>query len=127
MSACILVIEDDPHSRELALYLLRRRGHEMLAAGDGAAGLKLLLENSVDLVLCDLQMPRMDGFAFIREVRAETRFAQLPALAVTAFSMPGDRDQALAAGFTGYLSKPIDPAGFCASVERHLPPGKRPA
>jgi CheY-like chemotaxis protein len=121
MSAVILVIEDNPTSRELVAYLLGKRGHSVLAAVDGAEGLRVLREQPVDLVLCDLQMPRVNGYELVQQVRADTKLRGLAVLAVTALSMPGDRNKALDAGFDGYFSKPIDPTTFVGQVEAFLP------
>jgi two-component system cell cycle response regulator len=121
MPAAILVIEDNPTNRELVAYLLGKRGHAILTAADGADGLRVLREQPVDLVLCDLQMPRVNGYELVREVRADAKLRGLAVLAVTALSMPGDRNKALDAGFDGYFSKPIDPAAFTGQVEAFLP------
>ena len=127
MSAVILIIEDNPTSRELAAYLLGKRGHSVLAAADGAEGLRVLREQPVDLVLCDLQMPRVNGYELVQQVRADAKLRGLAVLAVTALSMPGDRNKALDAGFDGYFSKPIDPTIFVGQIEAFLPAQLRSA
>jgi two-component system cell cycle response regulator len=127
MPAAILVIEDNPTSRELVAYLLGKRGHAILAAADGADGLRVLREQPVDLVLCDLQMPRVNGYDLVQQVRADAKLRGLVVLAVTALSMPGDRNKALDAGFDGYFSKPIDPTTFVGQVEAFLPAHLRSA
>lgn len=127
MPARILVIEDNLASRELATYLLSKRGHAVDSAENGAQGLAMAERARPDLILCDLQMPEMDGYAFIARLRAHAQLAKVPVLTVTAFSMPGDESKAIAAGFDGYLSKPIDPARFCDRVESFLAPALRGA
>jgi len=120
MPASILVIEDDPASLELLKYLLERAGYEVYVASDGAAGLQAALQINPDLVLCDLQMPQLTGFEVLERLRADSRWRASPVVAVTAYSMRGDSDAALAAGFTDYLTKPIDPDTFLDEIARFL-------
>jgi len=127
MPARILVIEDNLASRELAAYLLSKRGHTVEAAENGARGLAMAERMQPDLILCDLQMPEMDGYELIGRLRAHPRLSSVLVLTVTAFSMPGDESKAMAAGFDGYLSKPIDPMRFCGQVENFLAPELRGA
>jgi CheY-like chemotaxis protein len=127
MPARILVIEDNLASRELATYLLSKRGHAVESAENGAQGLGAAERMQPDLILCDLQMPELNGYEFIARLRAHPRLGKTVVLTVTAFSMPGDESKALTAGFDGYLSKPIDPARFCEQVECFLAPPLRGA
>nr|WP_145545442.1 response regulator [Variovorax boronicumulans] len=120
MAARILVVEDNAANLELARYLLASAGHEVLLAGDGRAGLALAMREQPDLIISDLQMPVMDGYALMAALRASPACAQTPVLALTAFSMPGDRDAVMRAGFTGYLSKPIEPEHFIGQVAGYL-------
>lgn len=124
MTASILVIEDDPASLELLKYLLERAGYKVYVAVDGAVGLETALQVNPDLVLCDLQMPKLTGFEVLERLRADSRWRASPVVAVTAYSMRGDSDAALAAGFTDYMTKPIDPDTFLDEIGRFL---KRPA
>jgi DNA-binding response OmpR family regulator len=73
------------------------------------------------LVVLDIHLPDTDGYAVLEQLRADREFADVPVLAVTAYAMVGDRDQALTAGFDGYLSKPIDPGSFVSTVNEYLP------
>lgn len=125
MPTRILVIEDDAFSRELVRYLLAQRGYAVLEAADGGTGLELALSAHPDLVLCDLQMPVLNGFEVVQRLRSNPLWPVVPVIAVTAFSMPGDRDIALAAGFDDYLSKPITPEIFVEQIAAFLPPGLR--
>lgn len=125
MVATILIIEDDDASRELLMYLLEAAGYATLTAADGGAGLRVALESRPDLVLCDLQMPVLNGFEVIRQLHADPQWRRIPMIAVTAFSMPGDREAVLAAGFDAYMSKPVTPETFVRQVEAYLPPESR--
>lgn len=119
--ARILVIEDNPINLELMTYLLRAWGHEAISATDGQAGLDVVRADPPDLVVCDIQMPGLDGYEVARALKADAALARVPLLAVTAFAMVGDHDRALRAGFDGHFSKPIDPAQFMAELARFLP------
>jgi CheY-like chemotaxis protein len=124
MTASILVIEDNEDNIRLADYVLRAFGYEPLLAMDGAEGLRIALECKPDLILLDIRMPHMDGY----EVAARVKQADLrgtKVVAVTASAMVGDRERIAAAGFDGYIQKPIDPETFIADVERFLPAGPR--
>ncbi len=121
MVARILIIEDDDASRELVKYLLEASGYVTQSAADGGAGLRMALETRPDLVLCDLQMPVLNGFEVVRRLHADPQWHRVPMIAVTAFSMPGDREAVLAAGFDDYISKPVTPGTFVRQVEAYLP------
>ncbi|MBV7544545.1 response regulator [Acidovorax sp. sic0104] len=123
--ATILVVEDDEASRQLVLYLLEDAGHRVLAAENGALGLALALAHGPDLVLCDLQMPVMNGYEVARHLRLHPEWRVVPLVAVTAFSMPGDREKALEVGFDDHLSKPITPETFVQQIEAFLGPSFR--
>jgi CheY-like chemotaxis protein len=125
MAARILIIEDNKANLELAEYLLKASGYETLTAQDGAQGVRSARKDKPDLIVCDLQMPVMDGYEVLREVKKDPLLRQIPIIAVTAFSMPGDRNNVLTQGFDGYLSKPIDPETFARTVEGFLPPELR--
>jgi CheY-like chemotaxis protein len=114
----ILVAEDNAANRELFRELLEARGHEVVEACDGQVALQILEQNEPDILLLDIGMPVLDGFAVIRAVRANPRLATLPVLGVTAYAMQGDRERILASGFDGYLSKPIDAKLLAGEVER---------
>lgn len=121
MPARILVVEDNPANLELMVYLLRATGHEALTATDGRAGLVTARENEPDLIVCDVQMPEMNGYELAQALKAESALRSIPLVAVTAFAMVGDRDKALAAGFDAYVAKPIEPEEFITGIERLLP------
>lgn len=119
--ARILVIEDNAANLELARYLLQHRGHQVLLATDGRAGVELARRERPELIVCDLQMPVLDGYAVLEELKLDAGTARVPVVAVTAFSMSGDEQKVRNAGFDGYLSKPIEPERFVMQLEAHLP------
>lgn len=125
MPARILVIEDNQANLELMTYLLKAFGYDPLTAMQGDAGLAVARREKPDLIICDIQMPGMDGYAVARAIKAEADLASIPLVAVTAYAMVGDREKVLAAGFDGYLSKPLDPQTFVSTVEGFLPGGLR--
>jgi two-component system cell cycle response regulator len=96
-------------------------------AGDGEQGVDMARRELPDLVLTDLQMPKMDGYGVIRALRNDPRFRGRPIVAVTAFAMRDDRERVLASDFDGFIAKPIVPEEFVGQVERFLLPGKRSA
>ena len=118
--ATILVVEDTPANRALVRKLLTAAGHEVLVAETARAGIELARERLPDLVLMDLGLPDMDGWQALGELRADERAKALRVVAFTAHAMVGDRERALAAGFDGYLSKPIEFATFADSVRALL-------
>jgi two-component system, cell cycle response regulator len=119
--ARVLVIEDNPINLELMNFMLQAWQHEVLQAADGEAGLALARSQRPDLILCDLQMPGMDGHTVARTLRADARLRQVPLLAVTALARDADREAALASGFDGVFTKPIDPPVFMAGLQAFLP------
>jgi len=121
MSHRILIIEDHPINRELIDYLLRAHGFETLKAVDGLLGLDIALREKPDLILCDIQMPGIDGVEFARRAKADPTLRAIPLVAVTALAMVGDRDRIVAEGFDGYVSKPIEPAEFIPAITALLP------
>jgi len=122
MPARILVIEDNAENLELMSYLLRAFQHTVFSARHGEEGLEAARRDRPDLILCDLQMPKLDGYGVARAIRGDARLSDLPLVAVTAYAMRGDRDQVIAAGFTGYITKPIVPEEFVGQVESFLAP-----
>lgn len=118
--ARLLVIEDNPANLELMTYLLHAFGHTTLTAGDGEEGLALTESGNLDLIVCDVHLPRMDGYEVAKRLKAHPSLRRIPLVAVTALAMVGDRDKVLAAGFDGYIAKPLEPQTFVAEVERFL-------
>jgi two-component system cell cycle response regulator len=121
MTARILAVDDVSHNLELMTYLLQASGHEVLAAASGHEAVRVAKQSHPDLVVLDVQLPDISGYRVLEELRADPELAHVPVIAVTAYAMVGDRDHALAAGFDGYLSKPIDPATLVEALATHLP------
>ncbi len=121
----VLVVEDQPLNQELMSALLANAGAHVALADDGQTALERLAEapaDAFDLVLMDVQMPRMDGYEATRRVRADLRYKGLPIVAMSAHALAGDRDKSLAAGMDEHLTKPVDPAelyGVLARLRGH--------
>ncbi|MBS1229111.1 MAG: hybrid sensor histidine kinase/response regulator [Proteobacteria bacterium] len=122
----ILLVEDNPINQEVVHDLLDLVGARVSIASNGRQGIRMLDEQAFDLVLMDVHMPIMDGFAAAGEIRANPRFAALPIVALTANALEGDRERCLAAGMTDYLAKPIDPQQMFPTLLRHLPQSAAP-
>ncbi len=122
MRARILLIEDNEQNRYLATFLLEQHGHEVVAAHDGPSGIEMARALAPHLILLDIQLPAMDGYAVARALRELGCLRAVPILAVTSYAMVGDREKALAAGCDGYLEKPLNPETFVAEVTAHLRP-----
>ncbi len=118
--ANIVIIEDTPANLELMSYLLGAFSHNIFTAADGDEGLALVRRIRPDLIICDVHLPKADGYEVAKALKADAALASVPLLAVTALAMVGDREKGMAAGFDGYLYKPIEPETFVADVERFL-------
>ena len=116
----ILIVEDKATSRELLRTVLERQGYVVIEAKDGEEALQQLQAATLDLVLLDLQIPIRNGYDVLRTIRSDDRLAHLPVVALTASAMQGDREKALAAGFTGYIAKPVGPAQLREIVTQML-------
>jgi len=122
----ILVAEDNLLSQQLLIHLLQRRGHRVMAVRDGREALAVLEKSPFDLILMDIQMPRMDGLQAAVRIRQDSRWRTLPIVAVTAHAMKGDRERYLAAGLDDYLPKPIRSAALYEVIERWAAPAGQP-
>jgi CheY-like chemotaxis protein len=116
----VLIADDKATSRELVRTVLERSGYLVVEAGDGIEALRSARESKPDLIILDLHMPGLDGFGVVREIRLDRNLAATPVMALTASAMQGDRERALAAGFTSYLAKPIQLSFLRSEVERML-------
>jgi two-component system cell cycle response regulator DivK len=117
----ILLVEDNERNRKLVRTILEFRGYEVIECEDGAPSLELARTHKPSLVLMDIQLPTMDGITALGRLRADPATAAIPVVAVTASVTPGERDKVVAAGFNGYVSKPIDVTTFGAMVDSHIP------
>lgn len=125
MNRTILLIEDNEQNRYLATFLLEHHGYAVRAAPDGPTGIALAQSLRPALILLDIQLPLMDGYAVARALRAIDELRATPIVAVTSYAMVGDREKSLAAGCTGYIEKPINPDTFIAEISAFLPPERR--
>src|ERR1700689_613771 len=116
----ILVAEDNPVNCELLRELLEARGYSVIEAPDGQEALCMIEQSHPDIVLLDIGMPVLNGYAVIRKIRENPSLATLPVLAITAYAMRGDRESVMNAGFDGYLSKPINARDLSKEIERLL-------
>jgi two-component system cell cycle response regulator DivK len=123
--AQILIVEDNDKNMKLFRDVLIAKGYRTLEATTGEQAVTLAAERSPDLVLMDIQLPDIDGVEALGRLRADGRTTSVPVLALTAQAMEGDRERFLAAGFDGYLSKPVDIAEFIATVNLYCEGGSQ--
>jgi two-component system cell cycle response regulator DivK len=117
LSRSILLIEDNEQNRYLVTFLLERHGFEVVAVANGIRGIETARALIPDLILLDIQLPTMDGYAVARALRQNEALRSIPIVAVTSYAMPGDRERAMEAGCTGYIEKPINPDTFVEELE----------
>ena len=116
----ILIVDDKENGRELLRTVLEAGGYEIFEACNGIEAIEAAYRVDPQLIILDLHMPGMDGFGVVKELRLDIRFAGTPVVALTASAMDGDRQRALTAGFTGYITKPVSLRILRAEVERLL-------
>jgi two-component system, cell cycle response regulator DivK len=117
----VLIAEDNPTNRELLRELLEIRGYTVVEACNGQEALASVEQAPPDILLLDIGMPVLDGFAVVRKLRENPRFTSLPVVAVTAYAMQGDREKIMNSGFDGYLSKPVNSSSLVQELDRLLP------
>jgi two-component system, cell cycle response regulator DivK len=120
MTGKILLIEDNEQNRYLTTFLLDKHGYEVVTASSGELGIEMARQSLPRLILLDIQLPAMDGYAVARQLRLDPLLADIPIVAVTSYAMSGDREKAMDAGCTGYIEKPINPETFVSDMERYL-------
>ena len=120
MTDKILLIEDNEQNRILMRQILARQSYDILEARDGLTGIEMARAHMPALILLDIQMPVMNGFMVIRELRNDAELRKIKVIAVTSFAMKGDREKALQAGFDEYVTKPIDTRTFPELVKQVL-------
>lgn len=116
----ILIIEDNPRNMKLMKIMLQSKGYTIAEAGDGETGLEHMAAEAVDLVVLDIQLPGISGLDVARTARTLEAARATPILAVTAFAQTADRDAALSAGCTAYMTKPVEMQAFLSEVDRLL-------
>jgi two-component system cell cycle response regulator DivK len=116
----ILLVEDNQDNFELVRFLLEQAGYLVLAARNGRQGMEIALQELPDLILMDLSLPELDGWAAARQLKDDPKTAHIPLMALTAHTLPGDRMRALEAGFNGFISKPIDIKSFPLKIDQAL-------
>ncbi len=121
MKGKILIIEDNEQNLYLTRFILEANDYEVVVARDGRSGVSVAANEMPDLILLDIQLPGMDGYAVAKALRDNQSLLNTPIVAVTSYAMVGDRERGLEAGCTGYIEKPINPETFMTEVEEHLP------
>ena len=122
----ILIVEDNEKNLKLVRDILQFNGYRTLDAKSAEDGIALAESHQPDLILMDIQLPGTDGMTALRQLRDEPRTASVPVVALTAFAMKDDRERFLAAGFDGYLDKPINVKKFPEQVRRFCEQGRKP-
>ena len=117
----ILHVEDNELNRKLIRDLLRRTSYRLIEAPDGEAGVAIAREQHPDLILMDVQLPKVSGIEATRRLRAERATADIPIIAITSFALSGDEQRAKDAGAWGYLAKPYSPFTLLEMVRKLLP------
>ena len=120
MNDLVLIIEDNDKNLKLTRDLLHFSGLRTIEAASAEEGVPLAIEHRPDVILLDIQLPGIDGIAAVAQFRSTPETANIPVIALTAYAMKGDRERLLAAGFDGYLSKPINVKTFAEDVRRYI-------
>jgi two-component system cell cycle response regulator DivK len=120
----ILIVEDNEDNRELAVKVLRNKGFETVTAVDGEEAIEKAVSEKPDLILLDISLPKLDGYEVAKRLKSMEEFREIPIVAFTAHAMKGDREKVIAAGFEGYISKPINIREFPDQVKLYIR-GKR--
>ncbi len=116
----ILYVEDNRDNRNLIRRVLEAEGYSMIDAKNAAQALDHILSKPMDLILMDINMPDMDGYALTAKIKSMPKYSKIPIIAVTANVMRGDRERSLEAGCDGYIQKPIDIDTLSQQLERFL-------
>ena len=117
----ILYVEDNEMNRQIVRDLLKRTKYSLIEAHDGEAGVARALEARPDLILMDIQLPKISGMEAMRRLRAEAATASTPIIAITSFALSGDEQKARESGATAYLAKPYSPRDLLGLIRKILP------
>lgn len=123
MSVKIAIIEDNPDNLELMVYILEQYNYQVVTAFDGEEGIQLIEKTRPDLIMSDIQLPKLDGYQVAQYVKNNEALKNIPLIALTAYSMVGDREKILSSGFDYYISKPIDPEFFIRDIQHCIDRG----
>ena len=121
--ATVLYVEDNEYNRKIVRQLLSRSPCRLIEAGDGESGVALARQELPDLILMDVQLPRMSGLDVTRALRLDPATADVPIIVVTSFALSGDDQRALAAGASAYIAKPYSPRELLALIRKFLSDG----
>ena len=113
----ILIVEDNEHNMYLINFILEKNGYETIKAFNGIG---LAMKEKPDLIIMDIQLPDINGLEVTRRIRGSIVDGTIPIIAITSYAMSGDKDEALEAGCTGYIEKPINPDTIMAEIEKYL-------
>lgn len=116
----ILSVEDNEANRRIIRDLFTKKGYRVVEAVNGEEAVTVAKQEKPDLILMDVQLPRMDGYEATRQIKADPELESIPVLAVTSYALGGDREKALAAGCADYVAKPFRPRELVAKVEKLL-------
>ena len=116
----ILHIEDNPSNRKVVQHVLRQTDYDLIEAVDGEQGLEMAFNENPDLILLDMQLPKLSGFEVAEKLKADERSKHIPIIAVTAYALSGDDVKAREAGCDDYISKPFRPQGLRDSLAKFL-------
>jgi two-component system cell cycle response regulator DivK len=116
----LLIVEDNQDSRELVIKVLRNRDYHIIEAVDGEDGLEKAITEQPDIILLDISLPKMGGYEVAKTLRLREEFKHTPIIALTAHAMKGDEAKALQAGFSGYISKPINVRELPEQIEYYV-------
>ncbi len=116
----VLVVEDNLDNLALVRFLLNRAGYEVLSAGSGVDALRVAREEHPELILMDMAIPEMDGWTAAKELKADPATQKIPVVALTAFTLPGDRRRAMEAGCEGFIPKPMNVTDFIEEINTYI-------